>query len=236
LDEARSQAIARNKETVFASLETLYPDPHVRALAEAGASGDVSEIDRLIASGVDVNSRGGANVTPLFWSMQNVSGFTALLERGADPNVVFEEGGLLSVMHLCATALDPRLLQVALEHGGDPNLVAGSLGETPLFTALGSTERMASLVDGGADVDAKLTSGNPLLLVAARTGRLDAVYLLLTRGADYNVRDMRGNGLTDALASMRPRLNELGLQKLARISTWLGERGVTIPETAPPRR
>jgi len=52
-------------------------------------------------------------------------GFKALLKLGANPNVLFDDGG--TVMHWAARMDSTEFLQAALEHGGDPNLRGGRL-------------------------------------------------------------------------------------------------------------
>ena len=53
--------------------------------------------------------------------------------------------------------------------------------------------RLVSLLDGGADADeVDDATGEPLLFTAARRRRLDAVEILLERGADPNRPDRNG--------------------------------------------
>ncbi len=67
-----------------------FTDQGVIALCKAIEAHNLTEIDRLVKSGVDVNARGRGNMTPLLWAFpvgQDV--FRKLLELGADPNVEF---------------------------------------------------------------------------------------------------------------------------------------------------
>ena len=162
---------AYNKEVsqtsvYYMDLETMFPDPAVRALAAAAAKGKLAEVDRLIADGVDVNAQGRSRGTPLFWAMANLEGFKRLLEHGADPNVIFVLG--TSVVHTAAKFEDPSFLIAALSHGGDPNLVGGFRDQTPLFDACGSGPlAVATLLDAGADPDVVDDQGYTAAMSAA---------------------------------------------------------------------
>ncbi len=65
----------------------IFHDRGVAALAEAAGTGNLLEIDRLVSTGVDINSIGEEGITPLLWAMMihNHDGFQRLLERGANP-------------------------------------------------------------------------------------------------------------------------------------------------------
>lgn len=214
----------------YMTLEAMFPDAEVRSLATAAGEGDLAEVDRLVAGGVDVNSRGTQDATPLFWSLRDLSGFTRLLELGADPNIVFGDGG--SVMHWAARAEDMAFLRAALGYDGDPNLVAGGFGRTPLFEAIGRNDAAIELLlDSGADIDARSSNGDTAAMVAAGRGRFDVVYFLLSRGADYSVANDRGVTLADRVADKRgamdPDHDLAGW--LDKVVAWLQERGVEIP-------
>ena len=232
MKSAESAFQERQSKSVLAymTLETMFPDEKLRSLASAAGDGRVAEVDRLVKSGVDVNGRGTRNATPLFWAMKSREGFTKLLELGADPNVVFGDGG--SVMHWAARAEDTHLLRGALQHGGDPNLVAGWFGWTPMFEAIGrNNASIELLLDAGANIDARSSIGNTAAMVAAGRGRFDVVYLLLSRGASYSVANDNGLTLADRVADKQGALipNSDMDKWLKRVIDWLRERGVQIP-------
>jgi hypothetical protein len=158
IEEAARQ---EDEETLvaFMSIETMFPDEWVRELAEVAAAGHLGEVDRLVAEGVGVNARGNQGATPLLWSMRNLQGFQKLLSLGADANAVFGDGS--SVLHWAATGKNPAFLELALRHGGNPNLVAGTRGETPLFRAVGAQRKAIELLlSAGADVNARSSEGD----------------------------------------------------------------------------
>lgn len=227
--EEANEARAAKTLVAFMSLETMFPDHEVRLLASAAGKGQLDEVDRLVAEGVDVNATGTQNATPLFWSMRSLSGFTKLLELGADPNVIFLDGG--SVMHWAARADNAEYLEAALRHEGNPNLVGGAFKRTPLFEAIGSEARSIELLlDAGADINARSENGDTTVMVAAGRGRFDTVYLLLTHGASYSATNYSGVGLTDRIADKNGAMDpDHGLSRwLDRVIKWLHERGVEI--------
>lgn len=225
----------------FMSLETLFPDPLIRELASAAGRGRLTEIEEVVNSGIDVNSQGSQGATPLFWTLRrsNIDGYRKLLELGADPNLIFAGG---SVMHWAANHSDIRFLELALHHGGNPNLRAGRIGETPLLETIGvdgNLEAMRLLLDYGADID-MATSGDensiasmggitPLLAAAALV-RFDLVIELLERGADYTLVEDNGMGLVDYIDSYKGRFSPTSqqLNSYQEVVSYLRERGVTI--------
>ena len=226
----------QSKELVaYMSLETMFPDTQVRALAKAAGKGRVNQIDDLVNQGVSVNSRGAKNATPLFWAMRNgsVVGFQKLLELGADPNVVFDDGG--SVIHWAVQHEDSSFLRLALEHDGNPNLVAGE--KTPLFDTIGFKGDsdilvLKILLTYGADPNMKEARGNTPAMIAAGVGRFDIVYVLLNSNADYNLKNDAGYSLLDRVAAKRNAFIPGSEQEksLEQVIDWLSRKGVTIPD------
>ena len=58
--------------------------------------------------------------------------------------------------------------------------------------AKGNAKTVLSLVDGGADINAKDNDGQTALMKAAREGHVGIVELLLKKGADVNVKGQDG--------------------------------------------
>ncbi len=226
----------RQSENVllYMSIETMFPDRNVRSLAYAAGRGKIKEIDRLVLQGIDVNSRGKNNATPLFWAMRDFNGFKRLLELGADPNVVFGDGG--SVIHWAVLNEDGRFLKAVIEHGGDLNLAAGRFQKTPIFEVIslfgdiGSNPTLTTLLEAGADVNFVSSNGNTPTLAAASLGRFDIVYELLAYGADYTLTNDNGYDLTYFVRKKRKALNtdhELFMW-LEKVTSWLRIKGVDI--------
>lgn len=233
---ATSQNLADEKArpllVAYMSLDTMFSDEKVRALAEAAGEGNVEEVEELVAQGVDVNSKGTSNVTPLFWAMHNINGFKKLLELGADPNVIFDDGG--SVIHWAVRVEDEKFLEEALKHGGNPNLVAGPLNETPLFRAATpeGKSKASIMLNAGADINAQRVYRDTPIMIAARLGQFDLVYELLERGADFSIKDENGNDLLYIISIRKRRMdpkNEL-TRWMEKVIEWLNKRGAYLPQ------
>lgn len=221
----------RKELVAYMSLETMFPDRRVRELADAAAKGKNEKLDELIAEGVDVNSRGTKDATPLFWAMKNdsIDGFKKLLELGADPNFIFGDGG--TVIHWAVRLENSDFLRFALDYGGNPNLVAGQRRLTPLFKARGG-DSINMLLKYGADPNVQESRGNTPVIMAAGLGRYDIAYVLLNNGADYSLKNDFGENLLDRIASMRNVFVSGSAQEksLKQVINWLSERGVKVPE------
>ena len=227
----------RTELVAYMSLDTLFPDRRIRALAEAAAKGDVEKLEALADQGIDVNSRGTKDATPLFWAMRSdsIDGFKKLLELGADPNVILQDGG--TVIHWAAQLENSEFLRSALQHGGDPNLIAGEGRQAPIFKAVGSSgdsdqSAVTVLLEHGADPNVKDARGNTPAMIAAGVGRFDIVYALLNRGADHSLRNEKGYNLLDRISAKRNVFvpGSAEEESLERVIAWLSERGVTVPE------
>lgn len=243
--EKKFQERQRQELIAYMSLETMFPDERVRALAKAAGKGRLKTIDKLIAEGVDVNAQGKGNATPLFWALRNSSkkGFEKLLTLGADPNALL---GGSSMMHWVAWHKDVYFLNLSLDHGGDPNLVAGQLKETPLFKAIGikgnvNEDAVQLLVKAGANVNVKAGSkkifGMPMggqtpILHAASIDRFDVVYELLELGADPRLKNDQGTDLSNHIATTRKNVAAgSSLERdINKVVQWLADNaGIDVP-------
>jgi ankyrin repeat protein len=106
--------------------------------------------------GASVNMRGKEGLTPLHLALLHVSfgGFTALLENGADPNIVADNG--VAVMSLVPALAESKWLEAALRAGGDVEK-RDDRRQTPLMLAAsrGRVENVQLLLANGADVNAR---------------------------------------------------------------------------------
>lgn len=234
LEESAKQAAARDRETAVSmmSLRTMFPDESVRSLARAAGNGNLNRVDELIEAGVDVNATGTSSATPFYWALRNRRGFELLLQHGANPNVVFDDGD--SILHTTVNIRDDRFLELALAYGGDPNLRAGSQNQTLLHEAASweGKDKVELLLEAGADIDAQRENGDSPMMAAALFGQFDLVYELLEKGADFSILGDYCNALPELIAMRRPTMdpdNELTYW-MSRVIDWLAMRGVEIPD------
>ena len=138
-----------------------------------------------------------------------LSAFMDLLAAGGDINMASGAGTPLHFA-LIAPRTDPVFLRFLIAEGADVN--AQNLdGETPLIQAVGSrqsAETIKILLDAGANFD--VLSGPVLeypdmtvLMWTAAIGEPETTKLLLTRGANANVRNSQGKTAYDIAVEKR---------------------------------
>jgi uncharacterized protein len=186
----------------------MFGEPRVAELADAACAGNAAGVSAAVADGVDPNSISvgldefDGRVTPLLWAVdcENRRGVEALLRAGADPNQ--STGGRvgLTPVFVAATSSNPAILQLLLQHGGDPNAITEVSEDTALRRAYqhGRTlvsvgrEREAwlnweTLLDAGANIEATDGGRETVATFAAKLNDFDKVIELLQRGYSYNL-------------------------------------------------
>ena len=213
--------------TDTATLEKLLKlgaDPNkrndVNATALMWAGGDLGKTRLLLDHGAEVNARSDELRTPLMIAARRPGGDATvklLLERGANPNPNTKPFSESSPLIEAATAGEPGIMQLLLEHGADAKataqpavtmavangcskcldlLVARKLDPAAYTAALADVAVLADLnavrlmLDQGANVNAFDPLGRTPLMYAAASDALplDVVKLLMERGADVNAK------------------------------------------------
>lgn len=167
------------------SAASLFADPGARKLAEAACDGRTREISKLVASGVDPNTRGKNGETPVFWALscRNLAGVKALLAAGADPN--HQDVFFITPVAASATVDEPEYLEAFLKAGGDP--------EYSIYDQL----KRASVVGYNNNMIPNMVSYGHIIKDAIHTGFTDSsgrdakpgwrhLELLIAYGADLN--------------------------------------------------
>lgn len=199
----------------------FFDDKDVVKLCKAIERNDLEEIRKLIAEGVNLNSLGKGNMTPLLWAYpdRKFERFRLLVEAGADPNVVpvsdFGVGGRdmhavpgvyfgyldirfikgISINQLVCNARDNRYFFSVMKNGGDPNQTTAGCKSSPIVLVLemhrDGPEKLKTLLENGAKVNPK--GGSPLIEAINRES-FWAVKQLAEAGADPNKKfDRFGN-------------------------------------------
>jgi ankyrin repeat protein len=115
----------------------------------------------------------------------------ALLDGGADIDAQDRIGDSTALTHAAWLGRDD-LVELLLENGADPNR-REQHGWTALHIAIkhGYSGIVATLIDHGADVDARVHGWTPMLL-AAKDWRFQVPDYLVKKGADVNATDYHG--------------------------------------------
>ncbi len=168
-------------------------------LTAAAAQGDTSQVQQLLAQGVDVNATDGQGWNALMWAARfgHSRTLNALLDAGADPDRP-DQGlnGWTPLMFAIHTSQYQALVTL-LDRGADPNARAtidvsdrlfGGEGTTPLIMAAGYgyTNMVQTLLARGADPFAQ-SSGVTALDVAVE-GSVDLDRFTLGRCQAATVR------------------------------------------------
>jgi uncharacterized protein len=183
------------------------------ALHWAVYNNDVSQIDRLLATGANANARNDYGSTPLVEAavVGNVPVIKALLKAGADVESANADGQ--TALMLIARTNNVEAAQLLLKHGAKVNAREAWRGQTALMWAAAQKqpEMVRLLVKHGAKVNERsdLTNverqvtaeprmqqrppgGFTPLLYAARAGCLGCAQELVRGGADINLADPEG--------------------------------------------
>ncbi len=178
-----------------------YFEGNALALAIASELGESGAITRLMKDdGVDPHRifARNAGIPLLAWPLRarNLDGLQALLDNGADPNarayktVDGRRLGYNNAMVYAAKMDDPRILELLLKHGGDPN-TRNSANETLLFQAFvagNQWENVKLVVENGADVNEENRgSADTVISWYTTRGAFEHAYWLLEHGADPTV-------------------------------------------------
>lgn len=141
----------------------------------------------LLASSVAVASGVEQAVLLAAARQGNAAKVAKLIADGAKANATSPTGE--TALHLAAQAGDAGSAHHLLAAGA--KVIANRYGVTPLHVActMGDAAMITLLLDGGAEITLATPDGRTPLMIAAQTGRPEAVRLLLARGADANARE-----------------------------------------------
>lgn len=198
------------------SPDDYFTDSDVIALCKAAQRDDIKEIDRLVAKGVDINTKGKENYTPLHYALHKGGKETmrAMLKHGADPNVTVTKTGQCITTIAASVEDDSDWLEMVLEHGGDPNVTIPvdiiSPNKTPLFRAVkaNNIKNIQLLVGAGANLNHQDAMRYTPAMYAAMHLKYRAVYELLQSGADWKIKDENGLDLAYTCYSSSQDLNK----------------------------
>lgn len=194
----------------MADVSGLSPD---QQLIVAAYRGETDNVSRLIEEGADVNAwfgRGGKDFfdgPALKWTAllalaggdhaesSRVGIARLLVESGADMNL--DDGWGATALAYAVNAHHEALALFLIESGAEVNTTTGVYIDgpgdvTPLHDAADQPHVTQALLEAGATVNVRDTSGAMPLHWACLQGNLECVRLLLAAGADVDARDDEG--------------------------------------------
>lgn len=209
------------------SIQESFPSKPVASFIRAVINNNFNEAGNLIKSGVDINSTGLNGITPLLWVMSTTKDLRKiefLLNSGANPNYR-DNKNQTSAMFFAAGGDEPKILELLLKNGGNPDLL-GPRGENLLMIAISQSrdENLKMLLDYGANVNFYDHHNDTVANKAARYGRFDLIAALLNRGLTHNMQELA----KDVEINTIPADSEQQQWKV-KVIEMLKERGATFP-------
>ena len=193
VSEAFYNSIRANNLTALRTLATEGADVNTAdargetPLMYAATVGSVDAMRFLLDHGADPNLQNQFGSTALIWSATDIAKVQLLLDHGANPNLASKRGRtplLVGAMSDQSAAI----VRLLISKGAD--IQAKDVIKTTALKAASfgnDTETIKLLLDAGLDPNAVDLPGlSPLMMAAGWNGNLDAVKMLLAKGAKIN--------------------------------------------------
>jgi ankyrin repeat protein len=169
-----------------ADLNAAEPRGGMTPLMHAAVSGSPEAMTLLVDRGASVNTANSAGVTALMMSVTDIDKVSLLLAKGADVNAASKRGRTA----LLLAAMSDRsagIVRLLMAKGADPKAV-DVLKVNALNAAVrgDDIETIRIFADAGVAADNADFAGFTPLIGAAFSGNVQAVKLLLEKGANVN--------------------------------------------------
>ena len=171
----------------------MFSKPSVEGLVTACQSGKVDLVRRLLDLKTNVNGE-FEGTKPLSTAVEsgNVAVVKLLLSRRADLNTDVSDGNMLALHHASESGSFDMVRAITASKSVNLDIL-NATGYTPLHVALPYQNIVQHLVDHRANIDAiSRDDGSTALLIAAKSGLLKSVKVLLAAKASVNVPDNEG--------------------------------------------
>ena len=155
---------------------------------EAAATGQINRVrallkqDPALGKAFSVDGFSALSLSTFFGHRETAA---ALLEAGADVNLVSKEAMKVTPLHSAAASRQSDIARLLIEHGADVNARQVESGFTPLHEAAanGDMEFATLLLEHGANVDAEMNDGKTPLGFALERKQDPMAEFLRARGA-----------------------------------------------------
>jgi ankyrin repeat protein len=237
--ESLVDAVKRGDAAAIATLVRSRADVNAAdldgtsALHWAIVRDNLTAVDALLKAGADVKKANRYGVTPLAVACTNGNAeiIKRLLDAGADPNTITVDGE--TVLMEASRTGKPEAVKLLLAHGAKANAQEELRGQTALMWAAAenNVDVVNTLVEAGADINARSRGGFTPLLFAVRAGSKASVNALLDRGADVNdllqpaAAPQRPGARPPAAVSARPQGQGGGVEQLLQVYNTGSRRG-----------
>ena len=188
MSRSRETAVSGGVVTLLILLTgAVVPDD--APLLDATDRGDLAAVRTLLESGADPNVARGDGLTPLHLAAKEGHLEIAELLLGAGAKIEAKTRiGAYRPLHLAAEGGHTSVIRALLDLGADPGAISTTTGVTPLHLAakaVNGEEAVRALLGYGAPADARESAaGQTPLMFAASDGRVGAIRVLLSHGAD----------------------------------------------------
>lgn len=154
-------------------------------LFDAVRTGDTADVERLLVSGAEVDSRDRDQATLLIVAALNDQPAVAELLLGKGADVMARNAGGFTPLHAAAYSGSVPVAELLLERGAVLEDVANKAGAAPLMVAA-EENRLAMvelLIARGADINRPESHGYTPITRASIKGHVDIIRVLKRQGA-----------------------------------------------------
>ncbi len=188
-------------------MSSEYFDGVNRPLEAAIADNSRIDIVKALSQGAAVNARGRHNVTPLMLAVDGQKGnaVAELLARGANPNLLAEDGASAVSLAVENYRVAPDILDAIMRGGGDPNMRRPD--KDPVIVRFINDHDCAfirKMKEYGANLDMETRGGDPLITMASTTRSWEIVWCFIELGAQYDYERTSRRPLSRSLAASVP--------------------------------
>lgn len=155
---------------------------------------DVSELKKVVKTGVDINQQNALGFTPLLIAIneKNLKHVEYLVSQGADFNIKNNKGNDALLM---ATKINHvEIFEYLLSHGADFTTTSPKTKKQAIHIAAqhGFLNIIDLLLNKGVDINKPTVNGESPLMLGIRSHYKPVVKFVIEKGADINAKDTSG--------------------------------------------